>query len=109
MRPDEVKRSNPQNDRFHGMCRDIAKQIPSYHGLRLTEDEWKQVFLDALRRDLKLVPSLDGTGMVALRMNSSALKTKEFADLITIVMAFGDQNGVKFKADAILEHSYERT
>lgn len=105
-RPDEKRRSNPQNDRFHGMVRDVAKQL-TYHGMKLNETDWKAIFLDAWRRDTRLVPALDGTAMVPLRPHISILKSHEAADLITIVQAFGDQEGVKFKADQILEDSYK--
>lgn len=107
--PSEKPRTNPQNKRFHAMIRDVARQVRVYHGVNMDETTWKDVFLDALfRGETKLVPSLDGSGLVPLKPHFSALNVKQAIDGITIVQAFGDQNGVTFKADQILEDSYGR-
>ena len=43
----EVKRSLPQNDRMWAMLTEVAQQVP-WHGVRLTADDWKLIFLAAL-------------------------------------------------------------
>jgi hypothetical protein len=45
------KRSLPQNDRMWAMLTDVATQLP-WHGIKLSPDDWKLIFLDALKREL---------------------------------------------------------
>lgn len=95
----QAKRSLPQNDRMWAMLTDMAAQVP-YHGLKLAPDDWKLLFLDALKREVRMVPNLDGNGMVSLGRSSSDLSKSEMSDLIELIFAFGAQHGVKFKDDA---------
>lgn len=95
----QAKRSLPQNDRMWAMLTDVAAQAP-YHGLRLSPDDWKLIFLDALKREVRMVPNLDGNGFVSLGRSSSDLSKGEMSDLIELIFAFGAKHGVKFKDDA---------
>lgn len=92
------KRSLPQNDRFWAMATDVAQQV-NWHGRRLTPDEWKLIFLDALNREVRMVPNIDGTGFVDLGRRSSDLSKSEMSDLIELVFAFGTKHRVKFGGD----------
>src|SRR6478735_5315088 len=89
------KRSLPQNDRMWAMLTEVAEQVP-YHGVKLTPDDLKLVFLDGLKREVRLVPNLDRTGFVNLGRSSSDLSVSEMADMITLIQQFGDANGVIF-------------
>lgn len=100
------KRSDEQNRRLHAMIRDVARQV-KHHGMTLSEEDWKIIFCDALNRETRMVPNLSNNGLVALGHSTSNLSVHECADLITLITAFGDQHGVKFRADEILEASYE--
>lgn len=90
-----AKRSMPQNDRMWAMLTDVAEQIP-WHGVRIRPDDWKLIFLDALKRELRMVPNLDGTGFVNLGRSSSDLTKAEMGDLMELIAAWGAQHGVKF-------------
>lgn len=92
------KRSLPQNDRMWAMLTEVAEQVP-WHGTRLRPDDWKLIFLDALKRELRMVPNLDGTGFVNLGRSSSDLTKSEMSDLIELIAMFGAQNGVTFHDD----------
>jgi len=89
------KRSLDQNARMWAALTDIATQV-KYRGLKLTPDDWKLVFLDALKREVRIVPNLDGTGFVSLTKSSSDLSKQEMSDLLEILTAWGVQNGVVF-------------
>lgn len=91
----EVKRSLPQNDRMWAMLTDIAQQV-THHGVKLSTEDWKLVFLEALKREMRIVPNLDGTGFVNLGRSSSDLSKAEMTDLIELMFAFGTQRGVVF-------------
>lgn len=89
------KRSLAQNDRMWAMLTDIATQLP-WHGIKLSPDDWKLVFLDSLKRELRLVPNIDGSGFVNLGRSSSDLSKAEMTDLIDLMHAFGANHGVVF-------------
>lgn len=95
----ETKRSLPQNARFWAMLGDVASQVP-WHGVRLSPDDWKLMFLDALKRELRVVPNLDGNGFVNLGRSSSDLSKAEMGDLMELMSAFGAQHGVTFHEPA---------
>lgn len=90
------KRTPPQNDRMWAMLTDVATQL-TWHGLKLKPDAWKLMFLDGLKRELQMVPNLDGTGFVNIGRSSSDLTKSEMSDLIELILAFGAQHGVVFK------------
>lgn len=93
-----TKRSIPQNDRMWAMLTDVASQV-MWHGLRLTPDDWKLIFLDALKREVRMVPNIDGNGFVSLGRSSSDLSKAEMTDLIELIFAFGARHGVVFGDD----------
>lgn len=91
----EPKRSVPQNDKMWAALTDIAKQL-TWHGVRLSPDDWKLVMLDALKREVRMVPNIDGNGFVNLGRSSSDLSKAEMSDLLEIIYAFGAKHGVQF-------------
>ena len=95
----ETKRTVPQSDRMWAMLTDVANQTP-YHGLKLTPDDWKLIFLDALKREVRIVPNLDGTGFVNLGRSSSDLSKEEMSDLMELIAAWGAEHQVVFHEPA---------
>lgn len=90
-----AKRTLPQNDRLWAMLTDVATQV-TWHGTKLRADDWKLIFLDALKRELRMVPNIDGNGFVNLGRSSSDLSKSEMTDLIELIFAFGAKHGVQF-------------
>lgn len=91
----ECKRSVPQNDRFWASLTDIARQV-DWHGLRLSADDWKLIFMDAMNQEMRLVPNLNGTGFINLGRSSSDLSKQEMSDLLELMYEFGARYGVEF-------------
>lgn len=95
----EGKRSTEQSARMWANLTDISMQA-KYHGIKLTPDDWKAVFIAALFKNhadrMRLVPNLDGDGFVALGGRSSDLTVSEMRDLITLIEEYGARNGVVF-------------
>lgn len=89
------RRSLPQNARMHASLTDIATQV-EWHGERLTTEEWKWLFLDALKRELRVVPNLDNTGFVNISRHSSDLSKEEMSGLLELIAHFGETHGVVF-------------
>ena len=89
------KRTLPQNDKMWAMLTEVAEQLP-WHGMKLSADDWKLIFLDGLKHELRLVPNMAGNGFVNLGRSSSDLGVSEMANLIELIGAFGASHGVKF-------------
>jgi hypothetical protein len=94
----QAKRSDEQNAKLWAMLSEVAAQCP-WHGVKLTADDWKFVFIDALKRELRTVPNIDGNGFVNLGRSSSDLSKSEMSDLIELIIMFGAQHDIKFKDD----------
>jgi hypothetical protein len=88
-----AKRTTPQNDRMWAHLSDIALQLP-WHGVKLRPEDWKLIFMDALKQELRMVPNLDGDGFVNLGRSSSDLSKSEMSNLISLIEAFAAQHGV---------------
>ena len=92
----QAKRSVDQNSKMWAALTDIAEQV-EWHGMKLRTGDWKFIFLDALSRERRLVPNIDGNGFVPLYKSTSDLSKQEMSDLIELIMMFGAKHGVVFK------------
>jgi hypothetical protein len=93
------KRTVDQNSRMWAMLTDVARQL-KWHGERLEPEDWKLLFLDALGRENRVVPGING-GIVSLGTSSSKLTKDEMSDLMEVMSAFGANNGVTFREPAL--------
>lgn len=98
----DPKRSLPQNEKMWACLTEIAIHV-EWHGKKLTPDDWKLIFLDALKRELRLAPNIDGTGFVNLGRSSSNLSKADFSDLLELIHQFAANRGVIFRDDATLQ------
>lgn len=57
-----------------------------WYGHKLTEEEWKDVFTAALKRE-KVVPGING-GFVVLGQHTSSMTKAELSELIELITAF---------------------
>ena|SRR6478735_8003525 len=89
------QRSLDANDKLWACLTDISEQV-KYHGLSLKPEDFKAIFMDALRRECRMVPNIDNNGFVSLERSSSKLSKQEFSELLEIVLAWGAKEGVVF-------------
>jgi hypothetical protein len=87
------KRSIPQNARLWAMLGEISRQV-EWHGARLSPDDWKIMFLQALGHEMRIAPNIAGDGIVSLGGRSSKLSKQEFSDLMELMSAFAAERGV---------------
>jgi len=92
------KRTLPQNNLMWSMLTDIAQQVP-WHGVRLRPDDYKYLFLDALKRERRMMPNLEGDGFVDLGRSSSDLSKEEMSDMVALIQMFAAKHGVKLHDD----------
>lgn len=89
------RRSLEQNKRFHAMIRDIAEQV-EWAGEKMDEEEWKLLLLAAAHGQ-KIVPNpFGGTFIVVNLKRSRDLPMPTMAELITQMLAFGNERGVQW-------------
>lgn len=96
------KRTLDQNSYLHLLCTDVAVQVP-WGGKKRDVEAWKDIFTAALlsaRNELDVVPGING-GFVLLGMHTSSLSKADCADLISLILAWGTQNGVTFSDTAL--------
>jgi hypothetical protein len=89
------KRTQAQNDRMWAALTDIASQL-QWHGVKLSTEDWKLLFMDSLNQEMRLVPNLNNNGFVNLGRSSSNLSKAEFSQLIELIHAFGANHNVVF-------------
>jgi len=98
------KRTIPQNARLHAMLTQLAKQV-EWHGHRLPVDDWKLIFMDALDREVRTVPSLDNRGFVNLGRSTSKLTVEECGDMMILVEKFAAERDIDLKEPTEGKHN----
>lgn len=89
----EPTRTLEQNARLWAMLTDISEQVV-WHGNKLSQHEWKDVFTAALRKQT-VVPGIDG-GFVVCGQRTSKMTKKQMAELQELMAAFGAEQSVVF-------------
>lgn len=104
----EASKTRDQEAKYHAMCGDIAK-VCLFMGEKMEGEDWKRILIDAfarvkagmgepLKQGGRIVPSLDGTGIVQLGIQSRKFTKKEASDFIEYLYAYGAERGVKWSA-----------
>lgn len=88
-------RTLEQNARLNASIRDVADAV-KWHGMALTVDEWRAMFVASYRKGQRVVPGIDG-GFVVLGASSRDLTVSECSEVMELVYVFGAENGVTFK------------
>ena len=103
-RPSAPKKRRVQEEKYHAMIGDIAKQVDLVGERRDVEDA-KRLLIDAfarvmaangtpLRQQGRIIPSLDGSGFVQLGIQSRRFTVSEASEFIEYLYAFGAEHGV---------------
>ncbi len=99
------KRSLPQNDRMWAMLTDVQAHMQAAHGVKHSVNDWKCIFLSAWGKEVRFLPSLDGTSVVPVPLSSSDLSKEEMTDFIEFIFAEGGKRGVAFYDPATPDNS----
>lgn len=106
----EPKRKDIQNDKYHAMIGDIARQT-TYAGRRWDADDMKRILVDEfaeemrqagtpLHHDSRLIPSEDGRRVIQLGIQTREFYVREAADFITFLYAWGADRDVLWSEPA---------
>jgi len=98
----QCTRTLEQNDKFHAVCNDIAKQY-QWAGQWIDTEGWKRLLVDAWARTEgktqgRVVPSLDGQSVVNLGIQTRRMKVADMADLIAFAEAWAVDHDVRLAA-----------
>lgn len=87
-------RSDEQNAKMWAMLSEISRAKPE--GRRWTPETWKCAFMHTLGHQVQFCEGLDGAGPFPLGFRSSRLNKQQMADLITVIIEYGERHGVVF-------------
>jgi hypothetical protein len=85
-------RSVDQNGLMWQRLTDIALQH-TWHGDKLSPDDWKDLFTAALRT-ARVVPGIDPGTCVPLGLRTSDMSKEEFTALLDLISAFAAEHGI---------------
>jgi len=93
------KRSDIQNARLWAILGEIVKQRPEHHGMKMSADDYKILFVHGLRKEARFIFDLDGEGMIPIAYSSSNLTVSEFSDLFEIIEVWCAREGIEISQD----------
>jgi hypothetical protein len=98
-------RNLKQNSRLWATLTDVSQQV-DWYGQKLSQEDWKHVFTASMVKQ-RVVPGLDG-GFVVCGLSTSKMSMEVFCDLLTLIEAFGTEQGVKWSDPALQAFSEYR-
>ena len=90
----------PQNSKYHAMIDEIAQQA-SHLGAKWDAEDWKRMLVwqfckDSSLSEGKIVPSLDGTGIVQLGFQTRKFTKEQASEFVEFLHAWGAENGIVY-------------
>jgi hypothetical protein len=94
----EPKRSDIQSDRMWELLARISKRF-TLGGNKYAPDDWKCVFMKAIGKESRFLPTLDENGFFPTGFRSSDLSVREMCDLQTFMEQYAAERGVDIWGD----------
>ena len=115
VRISEPVKKREQEEKYHAMIGDIAKQC-TFMGRKWNAEEWKRLLIDAYVRVARenakaegkpdpfagqgeIVPALEGSGFVQLGVQSRRFKVKQAAEFIEYLRDYGENQLVVWSGE----------
>jgi hypothetical protein len=94
-------KSRDQEEKYHAMLGEIATQA-QHLGAKWSTEDWKRLLVDLFAKETglqggKIIPSLDGQGIVQLGLQTRNFTKEQAIEFITFLEAWGASNGIFFK------------
>lgn len=93
------RRSLDQNSLLWQRLTEVAQQMPEWFGHRMKPEDYKDLFVAALRKAVML-PGIDG-GIVPIGLRSSDLTKEEFTNLLDLISHFAATKGLKLSDEEV--------
>ena len=92
-------RSDEQNKKYHAIIAEIAKQA-KHMGAQWEAESWKRFLIDQFATETglqggKVVPSLDGTRVVQLGLQSRKFTKEQGSEFIEWLLAWASEKGIE--------------
>ena len=94
----KARRSLDQNALLWARLTKIAQEV-EWHGVKLSAEDYKDMFTASLRKS-RVVPGIDAGTFVVLGMRTSDMTKEEFGMLLDLIDAFAAERGVTFEEAA---------
>ena len=93
-----TSKSREQEEKYHAMINDIAKQA-QHLGAKWSSEDWKRLLVDQYLREEaniqgKIIPNLDGTGIVQLGFQTRKFTKEQASEFVEWLYAWSAENGV---------------
>jgi hypothetical protein len=93
-----VSKTREQEEKYHAMIGDIAKQA-QHLGAKWSAEDWKRLLVDQFLRETeniqgKIVPNLDGTGIVQLGLQTRKFTKEQASEFVEWLYAWAAENGI---------------
>jgi hypothetical protein len=93
-----VSKTREQEEKYHAMIGDIAKQA-QHLGAKWSSEDWKRLLVDQFLRETeniqgKIVPNLDGTGIVQLGLQTRKFTKEQASEFVEWLYAWAAENGI---------------
>ena len=94
----KARRSLDQNALLWARLTKIAQEV-EWHGVKLSAEDYKDMFTASLRKS-RVVPGIDAGTFVVLGMRTSDMTKEEFGMLLDLIDAFAAERGVTLEEAA---------
>ncbi len=93
-----VSKTREQEEKYHAMIGDIAKQA-QHMGAKWSAEDWKRLLVDQYLREVeniqgKVVPNLDGSGIVQLGFQTRKFTKEQASEFVEWLYAWSAENGI---------------
>jgi len=91
-------KSREQEEKYHAMINDIAKQA-KHLGAKWSSEDWKRLLVDQFLREEaniqgKIIPNLDGTGIVQLGFQTRKFTKEQASEFVEWLYSWSGNNGI---------------
>ena len=97
----QVNKSRIQEEKYHAIINDIAKQA-QHLGAKWDSESWKRLLVDQFCKEAginsgKVLPSLDGSGIVQLGFQTRKFTKEQASEFVEFLLAWCADNGIELK------------
>jgi hypothetical protein len=97
----QAPKSREQEEKYHAMIGEIAKQA-EHLGAKWDAESWKRLLVDQFMRDSKMdgnriLPNLDGTGIVQLGSQTRRFSKEQASEFVEWLLAWGAEHGITYE------------
>ena len=91
-------KTREQEEKYHAMINDIAKQA-QHLGAKWSSEDWKRLLVDKFLRETedeqsKIIPNLDGSGIVQLGFQTRNFTKEQASEFVEWLYSWAANNGI---------------